>query len=80
MLQGEWKNAGIPPVEYERLAGVELVKNRIYMSSILGGDAVVLHPFVVYDKDILPFIQGTGAEKSEGAGMLRKIMQYQNLS
>ncbi len=38
------------PVEYERLAGLELVKNRIYMSSILGGDAVVLHPFVVYDK------------------------------
>ncbi len=42
------------PVEYERLAGVELLKNRIFMTSLLGGDAVVLHPFVVYDKSVLP--------------------------
>ena len=48
------------PVEYERIAGVELVKNRIYMSSILGGDAVVLHPFVVYDKDALPEYRAQG--------------------
>ena len=42
------------PVEYERISGVELIKNRIYMTAVLGGDAVVLHPFVVYDKDSIP--------------------------
>ena len=31
------------PHEYERLAGVELVKNRIEMTARLGGDAVVMH-------------------------------------
>jgi len=31
------------PVEYERLAGIELVKNRIRMTARLGGDAVVMH-------------------------------------
>jgi sugar phosphate isomerase/epimerase len=30
-------------VEYQRLAGVELVKNRIDMTAELGGDAVVMH-------------------------------------
>ncbi len=29
--------------EYERLAGVELVKNRLEMCGVLGGDAVVMH-------------------------------------
>lgn len=29
--------------EYERLAGVELVKNRLEMTARLGGDAVVMH-------------------------------------
>ena len=29
--------------EYERLAGVELVKNRIEMAARLGGDAIVMH-------------------------------------
>lgn len=37
--------------EYERLAGVELVKNRIGMTASLGGDAVVMH---VGDKDATP--------------------------
>ncbi len=48
------------PVEYERLAGVELVKNRIYMASILGGDAVVLHPFVVYDREAVRLYREQG--------------------
>ena len=30
--------------EYERLAGVELVRNRIDMAAALGGDAIVMHP------------------------------------
>jgi sugar phosphate isomerase/epimerase len=32
------------PVEYQRLAGVELVKNRIAMAARLGTDVVVCHP------------------------------------
>lgn len=32
------------PVEYERRAGVALVKNRIRFTSILGGSTVTLHP------------------------------------
>ena len=48
------------PVEYERLAGVELVKNRIYMSALLGGDAIVLHPFVVYDGKEVDFYREQG--------------------
>ena len=31
------------PLEYERLAGVELVKNRIEFTAALGGDAIVMH-------------------------------------
>lgn len=31
------------PLEYERLAGVELVKNRIDFTAALGGNAVVMH-------------------------------------
>jgi len=31
------------PREYERLAGIELVENRIEMTARLGGDAVVMH-------------------------------------
>ena len=31
------------PHEHERLAGVELVRNRLYMTARLGGEAVVLH-------------------------------------
>ena len=30
-------------VEYERLAGVELVRNRIEMTATLGGDVIILH-------------------------------------
>jgi sugar phosphate isomerase/epimerase len=33
----------ISTVEYERLAGVELVKNRIEMTRRLGGDVIILH-------------------------------------
>ncbi|MFH0963601.1 MAG: sugar phosphate isomerase/epimerase family protein [Planctomycetota bacterium] len=31
-------------LEYERLAGVELVKNRISLAQRLGGDVIVIHP------------------------------------
>ena len=48
------------PVEYERLAGVELVKNRIFMTAVLGGDAVVLHPFVLYNRELLPVFREQG--------------------
>ena len=33
------------PLEYERLAGVELVKNRISMTARLGSDVIVMHLF-----------------------------------
>ncbi|MGQ9663022.1 MAG: sugar phosphate isomerase/epimerase family protein [Kiritimatiellia bacterium] len=39
---GPEKNWGSPR-EYERLAGVELVKNRLEMTAFLGGDVVVMH-------------------------------------
>lgn len=39
---GPEKNWG-SPAEYQRLAGVELVANRIEMTARLGGDAVVMH-------------------------------------
>jgi sugar phosphate isomerase/epimerase len=48
------------PVEYERIAGVELVKNRIFMTAMLGGDAVVLHPFVLNRKELLPGFREQG--------------------
>ena len=48
------------PVEHERLAGVELVKNRIFLTAVLGGDAIVLHPFVLYNKELLPGFREQG--------------------
>lgn len=41
--------------EYQRQAGVELVKNRMLMTKELGGDVIVLHPFqaddpILYEK------------------------------
>lgn len=39
-VEKQWLSAR----EYERLAGVELVKNRIAMTAHLGADAIVLHP------------------------------------
>ena len=33
----------VSPVEYQRLAGVELVRNRIAMASRLGSDVVIMH-------------------------------------
>ncbi len=48
------------PVEHERLAGVELVKNRIFLTAVLGGDAVVLHPFVLYNRELLPGFREQG--------------------
>lgn len=48
------------PLEHERLAGVELVKNRIFMTAVLGGDAVVLHPFVLYKRELLPGFREQG--------------------
>ena len=47
------------PVEYERLAGVELVRNRIEMTARLGGDAVVLHPMVC-EPDALAELRAQG--------------------
>ena len=38
--------------EYQRKAGVELVKNRIEMTAELGGDVIVLHPFNTPDPDL----------------------------
>jgi len=35
--------------EYQRQAGVELVKNRMLMTKNLGGDVIVLHPFQTQD-------------------------------
>ena len=58
------------PVEYERLAGLELVKNRIYMSSVLGGDAVVLHPFVVYDREAVK------AYREQGLKSLKELESF----
>lgn len=40
--QGQEKDWGAPE-EYRRLAGVELVANRVEMTAALGGDAVVMH-------------------------------------
>ncbi len=53
------------PLEYERIAGVELVKNRIYMAALLGGDAVVLHPFVVYEKEAIEKYREQGLKSLE---------------
>jgi sugar phosphate isomerase/epimerase len=53
------------PVEYERISGVDLIKNRIYMTAVLGGDAVVLHPFVVYDSLSLPEYRKQGLKSLE---------------
>jgi sugar phosphate isomerase/epimerase len=41
------------PCEYRRLAGVELVRNRLEMTARLGGDAVVMHPPQSEDWDIV---------------------------
>ena len=41
------------PDDYLRIAGRELIKNRIKTASILGADAVVLHPFEEENKDFL---------------------------
>ena len=37
--------------EYERLAGIELIENRIRMTRILGGDTITLHPPYVKEND-----------------------------
>lgn len=57
------------PAEYERRAGVELVRNRIAMAAELGADAVVLHP-MVSDPDFLEI------ERERGAESLREIEEY----
>jgi sugar phosphate isomerase/epimerase len=38
--------------EYRRLAGVELVKNRIYMAAKLGGDVVIMHETTIHNTGI----------------------------
>ncbi|HQY90233.1 MAG: sugar phosphate isomerase/epimerase family protein [Caldilinea sp.] len=43
------------PQEYARLAGIELVKNRIHLAEQLGGDAVVMH---VYPPTVQPKLSG----------------------
>jgi len=37
------RNAGLASREYQRLAGVELVQNRIKMTARLDGDVIILH-------------------------------------
>ena len=46
--------------EYQRRAGVELVKNRVEMTAKLGGDVIVLHPFKTNDLELynIHFKQG----------------------
>lgn len=53
------------PVEYERLAGVELVKNRIEMAAILDAEFVVLHPCIVQDEALLPVCREQGLRSLE---------------
>jgi sugar phosphate isomerase/epimerase len=43
------------PQEYARLAGIELVKNRVELAARLGGDAVVMH---VYPPTLRPDLTG----------------------
>ena len=43
------------PQEYARLAGIELVKNRVELAARLGGDAVVMH---VYPPTVRPDLAG----------------------
>lgn len=38
-IEKDWAS----PVEYQRLAGLELVRNRIEMSAQLGGDVIIMH-------------------------------------
>ncbi len=59
------------PVEYERLAGVELVKNRIEMTSILDGEFLVLHPCIVHDEKLLPVCREQG---------LRSLMELESFA
>ena len=47
-IEKEWYAAE----EYRRKAGIELVKNRVDMTSRLGGDCIVLHPFRTEDTKI----------------------------
>ncbi len=53
------------PIEYQRVAGVDLLKNRIFMTSVLGGDAIVLHPFIVNDRKILKKYREQGLKSLE---------------
>ncbi len=48
------------PIEYERLAGVELIRNRIEMTASLGGDTVVLHPMICNNADLLANCRAQG--------------------
>lgn len=62
------------PVEYQRRAGVELVRNRIEMACILGTDAIVLHaPYLAHDAE--PFWNSVlkSLEELEGFALERKV-------
>ncbi|SIQ66062.1 Sugar phosphate isomerase/epimerase [Alkalispirochaeta americana] len=55
--------------EYERLAGVELIRNRVDMTVCLGGDTVVLHPMITDPSRIDQW-------RSQGEKSLRELEQY----
>lgn len=48
------EKAWVSELEYERLAGVELVKNRIDLAARFGGDAVVMHLFEPRIQELRP--------------------------
>ncbi len=48
------EKAWVSELDYERLAGVELVKNRIDLAARFGGDAVVMHLFEPRVKELRP--------------------------
>ncbi|MFO8065282.1 MAG: sugar phosphate isomerase/epimerase family protein [Spirochaetia bacterium] len=56
-------------VEYERLAGVELIRNRIDMTAALGGDAVVLHPMVTGPDEL-------DESRKQGTQSLKELEHY----
>ncbi len=48
------EKAWTSPVEYQRRAGVELVKNRVDMAHRLGGDVVIMHVFEPEEAEARP--------------------------
>ncbi len=55
--------------EEERLAGVELIRNRVDMTAMLGGDSVILHPMITNHQQI-------DLWRSQGERSLRELEEY----